>query len=65
MKKFNVYNQIISCIFFSLLGFQVKLLSEQLNIETIVFFRSLIGLIIILAVSLILKKALKSSERQI
>ena len=64
MKKFNVYNQIISCIF-SLLGFQVKLLSEQLNIETIVFFRSLIGLIIILAVSLILKKTLKSSERQI
>ena len=64
MKKFNVYNQIISCIFFSLLGFQVKLLSEQLNIETIVFFRSLIGLIIILAVTNI-KKALKSSERQI
>ena len=59
MKKFNVYNQIISCIFFSLLGFQVKLLSEQLNIETIVFFRSLIGLIIILAVSLILKKSIK------
>ena len=59
MKRFNVYNQIISCIFFSLLGLQVKLLLEKLNIETIVFFRSLIGLILILFISLTLKKGIK------
>ena len=59
MKRFNIYNQIISCIFFSLLGLQVKLLLEELNIETIVFFRSLIGLILILFISLILKKGIK------
>ena len=45
--------------FFSLLGLQVKLLLEELNIETIVFFRSLIGLILILFISLILKKGIK------
>ena len=59
MKKFSVYNQIISCIFFSLLGLQVKLLLDKVNIETIVFFRSFIGLFIVLILSIILRKGIK------
>ena len=45
--------------FFSLLGLQVKLLLAKVNIETIVFYRSLIGLIIILIFSIILKRGIK------
>ena len=47
------------CFFFSLLGLQVKLLLAKVNIETIVFYRSLIGLIIILIFSIILKRGIK------
>ena len=43
MIKLKEYFQIISCLFFSLLGLQIKLLSSSVNIETIVFFRSLLG----------------------
>ena len=59
MKSFSINNQIISCVFFSLLGLQVKLLLVKVNIETIVFYRSLIGLIIILIFSIILKRGIK------
>ena len=59
MKSFSINNQIISCVFFSLLGLQVKLLLAKVNIETIVFYRSLIGLIIILIFSIILKRGIK------
>ena len=59
MKRFSVYNQIISCVFFSLLGLQVKLLLEKMNIETIVFYRSFIGLIIILVLSITIKKGIQ------
>jgi len=48
MKVFNIYNQVLSCIFFSLLGLQVKLLLDDLNAETIVFFRSFFGFLIML-----------------
>ena len=59
MKSFSINNQIISCVFISLLGLQVKLLLAKVNIETIVFYRSLIGLIIILIFSIILKRGIK------
>ena len=48
MKVLNIYNQVLSCIFFSLLGLQVKLLLNDLNAETIVFFRSFLGVVIMI-----------------
>ena len=48
MKILNIYNQVLSCIFFALLGFQVKLLLNDLNAETIVFFRSFFGFILMM-----------------
>ncbi len=59
MKKLSIYNQVISCAFFSLLGLQVKLLLDITNIESIVFFRSFIGLVLILIISTTLKKGIK------
>ena len=48
MKILNVYNQVLSCIFFALLGLQVKLLLDDFNAETIVFFRSFFGFILMM-----------------
>ena len=48
MKILNIYNQVLSCIFFSLLGLQVKLLLDDLNAETIVFFRSFFGFLMMM-----------------
>tara|TARA_B100001121_G_C18625643_1_gene591594 strand:- start:336 stop:1208 length:873 start_codon:yes stop_codon:yes gene_type:complete len=48
MQNFKQYYQIISCFFFSLLGLQIKIISSSQNIETIVFYRSLLGIIIII-----------------
>ena len=48
MKVFNIYNQVLSCIFFSLVGLQVKLILNDLNAETIVFFRSFFGFLIMM-----------------
>ena len=59
MKRFSIYNQIISCSFFSLLGLQVKLLLDKTNIETIVFYRSFFGLFLIIVISILLKKNIK------
>ena len=48
MKILNIYNQVLSCIFFALLGLQVKLLLDDLNAETIVFFRSFLGFLVMM-----------------
>ena len=48
MKILNIYNQVLSCIFFALLGLQVKLLLDDLNAETIVFFRSFFGFLVMM-----------------
>ncbi len=56
MKSFKSYYQIISCFFFSLLGFQIKLELENSSIENIVFFRSLWGVIILFIIFFISKK---------
>ena len=47
MKKNRFYYQLYSCFFFSILGLQIKLLAENLTIETIIFYRSIIGTILI------------------
>ena len=48
MKILDIYNQVLSCIFFALLGLQVKLLLDDLNAETIVFFRSFFGFLVMM-----------------
>ncbi len=58
MQNFKLYYQVISCFFFSLLGLQIKIISENQNIETIVFYRSLFGIIFIVLLSLLLRKKL-------
>lgn len=40
--------QILSSFFFAILGMQIKILSELLSIETIVFYRCLLGTILLL-----------------
>lgn len=47
MKKFKDYYQIISCFFFSLLGYQIKLELLTSSIEDIVFYRSFFGTLIL------------------
>ena len=44
------FYQILSCCFFSILGMQIKLLSGAINVETIVFFRSLFGLLVLVII---------------
>lgn len=56
MKSFKPYYQIISCFFFSLLGFQIKLELESSSIENIVFFRSLWGVIFLIIIFFISRK---------
>ena len=48
MKKFKPYYQIISCFFFSLLGYQIKFELNFTTIENIVFYRSFFGTILLL-----------------
>ena len=58
VKKENtkrIFFQIISC-FFSLSGLQIKLISKDINVESIVFYRSALGSIIILLIIFFLKK---------
>ena len=54
------FYQILSCCFFSILGMQIKLLSGSTNIETIVFFRSLFGLLVL--VIIIILRYLKDNQ---
>ena len=56
MQNFKQYYQIISCFFFSLLGLQIKIISSSQNIETIVFYRSLLGIIIVVPLLFFVKK---------
>ena len=44
------FYQVLSCCCFSILGMQIKLLSETTNVETIVFFRSLFGLLVLVMI---------------
>ena len=44
------FYQILSCCFFSILGMQIKLLSGAASVETIVFFRSLFGLLVLIII---------------
>ena len=56
MKKNKLLFQLISCFLFSLLGLQIKILSSNNSIETIVFYRSFIGTIILYFLFLFYKK---------
>ena len=46
-ENFRDFYQVVSCFFFSLLGYQVKLELSHNTIENIVFFRSFLGAIIL------------------
>ncbi len=46
----RIFFQIISCFFFALLGLQIKLISKDINVESIVFYRSALGSLIILII---------------
>lgn len=48
--------QILSSFFFSLLGLQIKIISNSLNIETIIFYRCLMGSVIVCFFIFFLKK---------
>ena len=54
------FYQILSCCFFSILGMQIKLLSGAINVETIVFFRSLFGLLVLIII--IILRYLKDNQ---
>ena len=56
MKKNKLLFQLISCFLFSLLGLQIKILASNNSIETIVFYRSFIGTIILYFLFLFYKK---------
>ena len=56
MKKNKLLFQLTSCFLFSLLGLQIKISASHNSIETIVFYRSLIGTIILYCVFLFYKK---------
>ncbi len=63
LKKENtkrIFFQIISCFFFSLLGLQIKLISKDINVESIVFYRSALGSIIILLIIFFSKKKIST-----
>ena len=58
--KFNsLYLQIISSFFFAVLGLQIKLLSFSMDIEGIVFYRCLLGTIIVLIIITFRKESTK------
>ena len=56
MQTLRSYYQIISCFFFSILGFQIKIELANSSIENIVFYRSIWGFLILLIILLISKK---------
>ena len=56
MKKNKLLFQLTSCFLFSLLGLQIKISASHNSIETIVFYRSLIGTIILYCLFLFYKK---------
>ena len=56
MKKNKLLFQLISCFLFSLLGLQIKISASHNSIETIVFYRSFIGTIILYFLFLFYKK---------
>jgi len=58
MKKNNLFFQLLSCFFFSLLGLQIKFSADHNSIETIVFYRSLIGTIVLYCLFILYKKKL-------
>ena len=58
MKKNNLFFQLLSCLLFSLLGLQIKFSADHNSIETIVFYRSLIGTIVLYCLFIFYKKKL-------
>ena len=56
MKKNKLLYQLLSCFLFSLLGLQIKISASHNSIETIVFYRSLIGAIVLYCFFLFYKK---------
>ncbi len=56
MKKNKLLFQLLSCFLFSLLGLQIKISASHNSIETIVFYRSLIGTIVLYCLFLFYKK---------
>ena len=58
MKKNNFFFQLLSCFLFSLLGLQIKFSADHNSIETIVFYRSLIGTIVLYCLFIFYKKKL-------
>lgn len=48
MRHLSAYYMFVACFYFALVGAASKILSEQINSVEIVFFRNLIGLIIVL-----------------
>ena len=58
MKKNKLLFQLLSCFLFSLLGLQIKFSADHNSIETIVFYRSLIGTIVLYCLFIFYKKKL-------
>ena len=58
MKKNKLLFQLLSCFLFSLLGMQIKFSAMYNSIETIVFYRSLIGTIVLYCLFIFYKKKL-------
>ncbi len=56
MKKNKLLFQLLSCFLFSLLGLQIKFSAIHNSIETIVFYRSLIGTIVLYCLFVFYKK---------
>tara|TARA_B100000963_G_scaffold329603_1_gene319121 strand:- start:135 stop:989 length:855 start_codon:yes stop_codon:yes gene_type:complete len=56
MKKNKLLFQLLSCFLFSLLGLQIKFSAMHNSIETIVFYRSLIGTIVLYCLYIYYKK---------
>ena len=56
----SVFFQILSSFCFSLLGMEIKYFSNQINIESIVFYRCLLGLIIVTLIILIKEREITS-----
>ena len=56
MKKNKLLFQLLSCFLFSLLGLQIKISASHNSIETIVFYRSLMGVIVLYCFFLFYKK---------
>ncbi len=56
MKKNKLLFQLLSCFLFSLLGMQIKFSAMYNSIETIVFYRSLIGAIVLYCLFVFYKK---------